>query len=148
VPGVKPVAHSGVFFADPVFWPFSSFLQDFDLLGGKVDRPAASVLISDNFVHFLDLVAFGTIPSGVCIIAPFTTSTSTISHFLRFLFRSMIQHPLHHLHHLPPITRRPPLQPDNNLGNQPEQARVSHPGGVRGPDRFVGVGLDGGHPAI
>jgi hypothetical protein len=67
VTGVKAVAHSGVFFADPVFWPFSSCLQDFDLLGGKVDRPAASVLISDNFVHFLDLVAFGTIPSGVVL---------------------------------------------------------------------------------
>jgi hypothetical protein len=74
VPGVKAVAHSGVFFADPVFWPFSSFLQDFDLLGGKVDRPAASVLISDNFVHFLDLVAFGMIPSGV-----------VLSHLLRFI---------------------------------------------------------------
>jgi hypothetical protein len=48
------------------------------LLGGKVDRPAASVLISDNFVHFLDLVAFGLIPSGVCIIAPFTTQSTLI----------------------------------------------------------------------
>lgn len=35
------------------------------------------------------VVTFGLIPSGVCIVAPFTTSTSTISHFLRFLFRML-----------------------------------------------------------
>jgi hypothetical protein len=65
---------------------------------------------------------------------------SVIVHVFDLVLVSIIQHPPHQLDHLPPGAGGPLLQPDDDLGDQSEQGSVSHPGCVRGLDRFVGVG--------
>jgi hypothetical protein len=64
-----------------------------------------------------------------------------------FLVASIIHHPPHHLHHLPPATGRPAFQPDDDLREESEQASVGYPGCVGGLDGFVGVGYQCVHRA-